>query len=145
MRYTIEPVSNTWQDFDRAFKDLTRGLFEPAATTTRTDFSPRVEVYDNGDYYGLSVDIPGIPQESLDIEVDGENLVLSGERKKNERENAKSSFYTEKSYGIFKRRIRLPKNAQGTEVEASVENGVLEIKVPKTAQALPKKVQIKRP
>lgn len=145
MRYTIEPVSNTWNDFDRAFKDLTRGFFEPTTVPERTDFSPRVEVFDNGDYYGLSLDLPGLALENLDIEADAENLVLSGERKKIERKEATGSFYTEKIYGKFKRTIRLPKNAIGTDIEAHFENGVLEIKVPKTAQSMPRKIQINKP
>jgi len=142
MRYTAVPVSNTWQDFDRAFKDLTRGFFEPEASPEQSDFSPRVEVYDNGDYYGLSVDLPGFDEEALDIEVDAENLVLSGERKKVERSEATGSFYTEKVYGKFKRVIRLPKNAVGGKVEAIFENGVLELKIHKSAQSMPKKIQI---
>ena len=133
MKYAISPASTTWNDFDRAFRDLTRGFFEPASYESLSrktqEFIPLVEVYENDDYYGLSFDLPGFEKENLHVAVEGEYLVVKGERKKSER--AGGSFYTEKTYGSFSRSFELPKDASAEDIKADFKNGVLNLELKK--------------
>lgn len=140
MKYAVSPISSTWNDFDRAFDDLTRGFFTPRRREQEAEFSPRVEVYENEDYYGVSFDLAGFAKEDLKIEVDGDYLVVSGNRRKEER--GAGSFYTEKVYGEFQRRLVLPKDAKSDDVAAEFKNGVLELKLPKLAEKKARTIEI---
>lgn len=136
MKYAVSPVSTTWNDFDRAFRDLTRGFFEPqslrGSLSRERDFMPQVEVYENDDYYGLSFDLPGFEKANLHVEVEGDHLIVKGERKKEER--AEGSFYTEKFYGSFTRSFELPKDASAEDIKADFKNGVLTLELKKVAK-----------
>ena len=133
MKYAISPVSTTWNDFDRAFRDLTRGFFEPQMPRgplgDSKEFLPQVEVYENEDYYGLSFDLPGFDKADLHVEVEGDHLIVKGERKKEER--SEGSFYTEKFYGSFSRSFELPKDASADDIKADFKNGVLTLELKK--------------
>ncbi len=140
MKYAIGPVSRTWDDFDRAFKDITRGFFEQELTRNSGQFVPRVEVFENEDYYGLSFDLPGFEKENLHVEVDGDTLIIKGERKKEER--AEGSFYTEKVYGAFTRTFELPKDAAADDIKADFKNGVLTLELRKRERTSGRVIEI---
>jgi HSP20 family protein len=140
MKYAIRPVSRTWDDFDRAFKDLTRGFFEPELTRRPGQYIPQVEVFENEDYYGLSFDLPGFEKENLHVEVDGNTLIVKGERKKEER--TEGSFYTEKVYGSFTRVFELPKDAGADDIKADFKNGVLTLELKKREKANGRVIEI---
>ncbi len=142
MRYAISPISNTWNDFDRAFKELTQGFFDGPTKNQSADFIPRVEVYENQDYYGVSFDLPGFNKEDLQVEIVEDRLLVKGERKKESREENEGSFYTEKTYGTFSRSIQLPKNASRDEVKADFRNGVLNLEIRKETQTSAKRIEI---
>lgn len=142
MRYAISPISNTWNDFDRAFKELTQGFFDGPTRNSPADFIPRVEVYENEDYYGVSFDLPGFSKEDLQVEIIEDRLEVRGERKKEKREENEGSFYTEKVYGTFSRSIQLPKNASRDEVKADFKNGVLNLEIKKESQTSAKRIEI---
>lgn len=140
MKYAVSPISTTWNDFDRAFRDLTQGFFEPPSLKVEKGFIPRVEVYENEEYYGLSVDLPGFNKEDLKVEVDGDHLTVRGERKKEER--VEGSFYTEKVYGAFSRTFQLPKDAGREDVKAEFKNGVLDLRLKREEKTTNRNIEI---
>lgn len=143
MRYAISPISTRWTDFDRTFSDLTRGFFADSVGKKENDNLPRVEVYENEDYYALSFDVPGFYREDLKIDLDGDRLIVSGERRQERNEENSHSFYTEKSYGTFTRMVTLPKDVAHDEIEAELRNGVLNLKVKKQPSKAKRTVEIK--
>lgn len=105
-------------------------------------FAPPCEITDEEKYYSISLDIPGLSKEDLEIEVKENHLHVSGERrlvKKTENDNVLRS---EKRYGKFARAFTLPKNVDAEKIEAKFENGVLEIFLPKEEKAASKKIVI---
>lgn len=87
--------------------------------------------------YLLSMDLPGVSKSSLDIQVEGENLVISGVRK---RAFAKEDEQEQK----ITRSFVLPKQVDTNKIEAHSEDGVLYIALPKIEQAKPRKIEIKQ-
>lgn len=140
MKYAIGPTNRTWNDFDQAFRDLTRGFFEPEVTTHSSKFIPKVEVYENDEVYGLSFDLPGFEKENLSAEVDNDALIVKGERKKVER--SEGSFYTEKTYGSFLRSFELPKDASPDDIKADFKNGVLTLELKKREKSSGRTIEI---
>ena len=77
------------------------------------------------------VDIPGIAPDDMDINIEGNQLTISGERKQKHEKNTDTEHRIERSHGKVQRSISLPKNADKDNVSASHEDGVLTITFPK--------------
>ena len=91
----------------------------------------------------LRLDVPGIDPEQLEVTVDRGILTISGKRQEERTENGKF-FVRERSMGTFTRRLRLPETLNADAVEASYANGVLEVRIPVTEQAKPRKIEVRK-
>ncbi|MDQ3235787.1 MAG: Hsp20/alpha crystallin family protein [Pseudobdellovibrionaceae bacterium] len=148
-------LPDMWRDWDRPFSSL--GAWRPllkqlddvmnemvtggTVSDSRT-FMPSVDVEETEDHFVMSFDMPGLSKESIDIEVQGQQLMVSGERKHERDKGDSRAHFSERRYGRFQRIIALPAgiNAQG--IEAHYENGVLTVAVPKAAEAKRQKIKI---
>ena len=101
-------------------------------------FSPRSEVVETPESYQFKLDIPGIKKEELDIEVADGYLKISGERKK----EVKDELFSEVVYGSFQRTFKLPTEISTDDLLATLDEGVLTIKLPKTERIKPKKITV---
>lgn len=90
-------------------------------------FSPQIEVSQRGDSFVVRADLPGMKKEDVRVEVLDDALCLEGERKSESREEREGFFRSERSYGSFQRIIPLPEGCDTQNVQASFENGVLEV------------------
>ena len=86
----------------------------------------------------LSIDLPGMSKEDVDIEVKNGILSVSGERKSSRQEGG----FSERVYGSFKRAFTLPKSADGDQIQAKFTNGVLDIAIAKREEVKTKKIDI---
>lgn len=118
------------------FSALTNDLFHfhgysPLNGIKNPNFSPSLDFIDKKNKYLVKVEIPGMDKGQVEIEIDDDILIVKGE-KKNEYEETKNDVYvSERSYGSFRREIRLPSDCNRENIEASYENGVLCIDLPK--------------
>lgn len=112
-----------------------------AFTKTNT-FTPACEILDEEKHFCISMDIPGLSKEEIDIEVKDNQLHVSGERKTEERNEKTNVLRTEKRYGKFSRVFNLPQNINSEAIQARFENGVLEIALPKEEKAQTRKISI---
>lgn len=104
--------------------------------------SPSCDISESNDHFLMSVDIPGMKPEDIKIEVANNILTISGERRREEKENDDSVQHYEKSYGYFKRSFSLPTSIESDSVEARYENGVLELFLPKTQNAKARQIAV---
>jgi HSP20 family protein len=108
--------------------------------------SPACDIEETQDHYLVSFDLPGIPKDKLRIELKDDQLIVSGERKEERREEVKNRVSSERYYGSLQRSFTLPSAVDPSKVEAHYQDGVLRVAVPKTPEseaAKPKQVQIK--
>jgi HSP20 family protein len=106
---------------------------------SKTDnFAPVCEIHDEDKFFTIGLDIPGLKKEDIDIEVKDNHLIISGERKTEKTGVLRS----ERRYGKFSRIFSLPQNLDTEAIEASYENGVLEIRLTKEEKSQPRKIQI---
>jgi HSP20 family protein len=123
---------------DRAFNRV----FHDAPGTAGGDVFPPVNVWEDEDHLFLEAELPGLSMESLEIYVKDKDLVLSGERKSDDREGA--SFHRrERGVGRFSRTLRLPINVNSENVEARLRDGVLSLTLPKAEEAKPRKIEVR--
>ena len=103
---------------------------------------PAMDLVETEDHFVLKADLPGVAESDVKIELESNVLTISGERK-TEHEAKKDGYYRlERSTGTFSRALTLPEGVDSGAVTASFDNGVLEVRIPKPAEAKPRRVQI---
>ena len=109
-------------------------------------WTPMVDLVDKKDHFLLRADLPGLKKEEIKISVSEENLLtISGETKRSEEDKQEDYYRCERCYGAFSRTVQLPTDVIAEKVEASLHNGILEIKLPKrpTRKAKQLEIQVK--
>jgi len=117
------------------------GAFNPAAPT----FVPSFEVRETKDAYVFKADVPGIAEKDLVIQMTGNVLSISGERKQDNAQEGERYFAFERSYGQFSRSFSLPDSADGEHATADVKDGVLTLRVPKKPEVQPRRIAVGPP
>jgi HSP20 family protein len=132
-------------DMDRAFDDVGfgRGTLAPLGATSAgrglaggglageaAVWAPQIETFRRGNDLVVRADLPGVPKEDIQIEVENGVLTLSGERRQESEERREGFYRSERSYGSFYRAIPLPDDVNEDRIEATYDNGVLELKIP---------------
>ncbi len=114
-----------------------RGLGEKIADW----FAPRSEASAVQDCYEISLELPGVEADDIDVAVEDGHLTVKGEKRFEREEKGRTYFFSEREYGAFQRSFRLPLDAQAEDITADFKNGVLVLKVPKAG---PPKEKTKR-
>lgn len=104
---------------------------------TKFEWVPRVDVTREGNELVVDVDLPGMKKDDIELTVDKDALVLTGERKHEKRVEEKDYWRCERTYGNFYRRIPLGFEIDPKSVKANFRNGVLELHLPVPEKALP--------
>jgi HSP20 family protein len=105
-------------------------------------WAPAIEVFEKEDKYVVKAELPGMKEEDIDVSVVGDILTIKGERKAESEVKEEDYYCCERSYGSFFRSMALPSNVDAKKVEASYEDGVLEVSLPKVAEVKPKKISV---
>ncbi len=111
----------------------------------RNEFVPEIEVREGIRHFEIEVDVPGMKREEIDVKVDGDRLVVTGERHHAEEGERDGWHRTERSYGRFERSFSLPRGVQVADVSAGLEDGVLHVRVPKPTSVPEQRVHIDVP
>ncbi len=104
---------------------------------------PAIDIADSENEIVVKAEVPGCKAEDIDISVYGNTLTISGEKKAEEEKKEKGYYHLERSYGSFRRELRLPGDVDPDKVEASYKNGVLTIALPKSEKEKAVKVKVK--
>lgn len=107
---------------------------------SNTAWAPAVDIHEDKDAYLVSVDLPGVKPE--DIEVTAHNNVLSIRGTRNVINENKEQKRSERVYGSFLREFSMPENADLDHIEAKSNHGVLDLRVPKTPKSAPKRITV---
>src|SRR5689334_14537955 len=103
---------------------------------------PAMDLVETDDQFVLRADLPGLSEGDVNIEVEDGVLTVSGERKAEHEEKKEGYYRVERSFGSFRRSLTLPDGVDPESVTASVDKGVLEVRIPKPEDRKPRKVAI---
>ena len=126
-----------WSDFDRAFHEMTTRFFEPfgfapALVSDGGVYRPaRTDVRDTGTAYRIVAEVPGIPKEKLDIRIRGSTVEIRGETAEETETKDGPFVHRERAYQGYYRSLELPEAVVPGEAKAKVDNGLLELELPK--------------
>ncbi len=134
-------VTDSWNNFFKDFGSFDRPVFR--TQKTKNSFEPTCDITEAIDHYLILMDVPGVEQKDLNIEVESGQLRISGERFKDmtEKDQAKQ-VYHERSFGKFIRTFNLPAEINLEDIQAQYQNGVLKVAIPKAKKVEAKKISI---
>ena len=117
---------------------------EPFGVGEFGDLAPKVDVSETDKAYEITVELPGMDDKDVEVNVVGDRLTISGEKKVGD--GGADRHLSERAYGAFGRTFKLPDEVNAGKVSAAFRNGVLTVGVPKAvaAQKRVKKIAIKR-
>jgi HSP20 family protein len=133
----LEAMQN---EMRRVFGQMT-GLGQAAGEGDAGSWMPPLDVSETESHIVLSLDLPGVPQDRIDVEVDDGALTVSGSRDRPTNEGER--FYrVERRFGTFSRSVPLPAGIDDRRIQAQYRDGVLEVRIAKPEQAQPRRIQI---
>ena len=107
--------------------------FMDSSNSEYSDLSPKIQVTEDKDAVKVTAEIPGIDEKDIDLKVSADGyLSISGEKKNESEENTKDNYFSEISYGMFRRTIQLPWDLDYEATTARYNNGVLTVSIPKS-------------
>jgi HSP20 family protein len=140
----------TWQlrspfgELERMRQNLDRIFQDSMAPHQRTQAGvfPLTNLSEDKDNYYVRAELAGVKGDELDIQITGNNLAISGERKIAAEEGGARYHRREREAGTFSRMIGLPGEVDSDKVDAKLENGILTVVVPKAEIAKPKQITV---
>jgi HSP20 family protein len=130
------------RELERVFDDFWTMPAMSQAIETSPAWAPAADIDEESDHYMLSLEVPGLKKDELKIEMLGDHIVISGERKHEERKEKKGALYSERRFGRFQRTFAIPSHVDGSKIEAQYQDGVLKVYVPKAEAAKPRQIKI---
>ncbi len=122
--------------FDESFRRFGRGGREMA-------FVPPLDVEEEKDAFLISLELPGMKKEDVQVTLQGSVLTIRGE-KKQEQKNKEADYYCRECVqGSFQRIIELPATVEAKQIDAKFHDGILTIRLPKSEEAKPKQIEVK--
>jgi HSP20 family protein len=119
------------------------GLYGQQGSSRATAWAPALDISERKDAYLVTVELAGVEADDLQITLDDGLLTIQGERYFAHDSSEQHFHRVERRYGAFRRSITLPAHVIAEGIQASVDNGVLQILVPKMEEATPKRIKIR--
>lgn len=132
------PLATLQQELNRTFEQFfgNGNGFEAYAPY------PPVSIAESAEAVAVTAELPGVQANDLDLTVEGNVLMMRGEKKEERQSDGKERFWVERAYGSFARRIQLPAAVDAARAQATLENGVLSLKLPKVHPDKPKAIKV---
>ena len=129
--------------FANFFKDdVKEGNEDKESRESLVSWAPVTDIIDEKDNFVLKMEIPGLNKDQVKIEIENDTLSVSGERTEEKEVKEENYHWSERRSGKFYRAFRLPKNVDTKKINASMKDGILELKVPKPEEIKPKNIPI---
>jgi HSP20 family protein len=116
---------------------------QPQGSGTATAWAPALDISERKDAYLVTAELPGVEADDLEVTLEDGLLTIQGERIFAQESSEQHFHRVERRYGAFRRSITLPAHVMAEGIQASVDNGVLQILVPKMEEATPKRIKVR--
>jgi HSP20 family protein len=140
---SVSPFRNMLSLREAMDQLVEQSFIRPFPAPFEDGFPLAVDVRTEGDDYVLTAAVPGLKPEELKIEILGDTVTIRGEVKEETKREEENYLVREMRHGQFQRSVTLPALLNAARAEASVENGMLSLRLPKADEARPKAIAIK--
>lgn len=150
-----EPVGTFRTQMETLHRDMDRLFDQMVGESTRSSFmpwawgrdfaQPKIDETEDDKAFYVTIELPGMDEDDVDITMSGRLLTIRGEKKEDEKEEGKDYYRRERRFGSFRRTLERPGEVDESKIEASFKKGVLRISLPRTkeAQARIKHIDVK--
>ena len=123
------------REFDR--------LFDSASGNGHVrEMSPAVDIDEEEERFVIRADLPGMDEKDIEVRVHEGTLLLAGKRESKQEEKSATGYYRERCHGSFARRFKLGSTVDDSRIEATYENGVLTVVLPKKEEVKPRQIPV---
>jgi HSP20 family protein len=123
------------------FREFLRGWDENDSLTSSA-WVPAVDIFEDANQISMTAELPGFKEKDVNVELHGDVLTISGERRRESEMKDRNYTRVERSYGQFCRSFTLPASVDRESVKASFSNGLLKLELPKKPEAKPRQIPI---
>lgn len=148
IRYQFPQLQSNWPSFDRlsSLRDELDRLFDFTLPTRDSGlfsgWTPVLDVFDDKDHLTVTLELPGLKKEDIDLSLHDGVLTVSGERKSEREAQEGEAFRSERYFGRFQRSVTLPTAVDASKVNAAYKDGILTVTLPKAEEAKPKQIEV---
>jgi HSP20 family protein len=136
-------MAQAWNQFRPWFMPMQGQMTQDTGSTTRgISWLPSMDVFEQDGKLTVKVDLPGVKQDDVSVEIDQGSLVIKGKRQSEQEVRRENYYRMERSSGSFYRRLPLPEGIKPDDIKASFKDGVLEVQLPKPTEKEPSRQQI---
>ncbi|KLI63035.1 hypothetical protein AAV99_12670 [Aurantiacibacter marinus] len=135
--HVVEPFTRMRDEVEQMMGDIPTRWPSPYPASRLATLAPfpAIEMTETDDTYKVSVEVPGVAPGEIDLSVQQDMLVIKGEKREEHEEKGRDFSRSERVYGSFERRLRLPDDARSEDIEASSRDGVLTIAIPRDSES----------
>ena len=126
-----DPFLSLHREMNRLFDDVLRAPFDGIGVGNGMVLSPHIDVSETEGEIWIVAELPGVPQDDVHVTLDDDVLTISGEKKTERRDDKESYHVSERSFGSFRRSLRLPYPVDPDAVRTDFDHGVLSVTLPK--------------
>ncbi len=135
MTRSLFPFGPVWDEFFGTGLNV----LQDKATSLR----PAIDVEETADALQITVEVPGLEKDAVDVSLEDGQLTISGEKKETSERDEANYHVRERRYGRFQRTLTLPSSVDTTKADARYENGLLVITLPKSDEVKPRRLEVK--
>lgn len=145
----ITELERWFDQFDRMFDRMLARFFRDFDWAIEEDglwhrqWLPPMEISETPDAYIVSVELPGVKAEDIEVTLQDDVLTIKSKRERSKEQKDEVVHLVERSYGEFARSLCIPADVKVDAIEASYKDGVLEIRLPKEETRKPRRIEVK--
>jgi HSP20 family protein len=144
MAITRFTARNPWSELDTLTNRLNQMFGDFPSPTQSGTWLPAVDVEETAEELVLTAELPGMTQQDIELEVENNILTLRGEKPEIRKEGEEKKYHLwERRFGSFQRSFTLPRTVNADSIEAEFVDGVLQVRLPKVAEAKSRRIAIK--
>jgi HSP20 family protein len=138
--HPVREFTQMQREMDRLF-DRVRGV--EREENDASHLMPAVDILERENDYTIKVELPGVDKKDVKITVLNDVMTIKGEKQQESEKKGENYHRVERSYGSFQRSFTMPSSVASDKIDASYDNGVLSISLPKLEEAKPKEIEVK--
>jgi HSP20 family protein len=127
----------------RRFSDLMDDFFSDAIDANNNSFIPNIDISETDKQFLITAELPGMKKEDINLNIENGGLTIHGERKSEQEEKGKTFHRIETKRGSFNRSFQLPDYVDEDTIDASYDDGVLNISMDKAENKVKKQIEVK--
>jgi len=124
----------TEKEVRRLFQELIHQSWGSGSSSGPHAWQPCADIWETDDALIVEIELPGVKRQDVSVEVDGDRLHITGERRTSVTRSGRHYYQMERTSGRFTRQLRLPHNADRDAIQARFRSGVLTLRIPKKNQ-----------